>query len=231
MINDAELGSFGLGRRIGGAGGGSDPGPRKGARVIIAAAAAVSVAAGGGAIGGGAVGSSAGGSAQSVLARNIGAKKVDARNSVRRGDTKGAWRRMGLRSTKERVERYAECVVHSVGQVRDFLVRNPCRRLDRMLLAVADGDGNVATVAVSWVEFRSRTPARRFRALSDEFGTGYVYPLGGAVRLTGQHYASRLAGRLAVTAEAEPVAGQFDDSVLDAIAEVAAWYPRRARPG
>ena len=123
-------------------------------------------------IGGGAVGSSAGGTAQSVLARNIGAKKGDARSAVRRGDTKGAWRRMGMRAGRE--------------------------------------------------------PARRFRALSDEFGTGYVYPLGGVVRLTGQHYASRLAGRMVVTAEAESEIGQFDDDVLDAIAEVAAWYPRRS---
>jgi hypothetical protein len=32
---------------------------------------------------------------------------------------------------------------------------------------------------------------------------------------------------VAVTAEAEPATGRFDDTVLDAVAEVATWIPRR----
>ncbi len=222
-----------MGRRIGGAGGGSDPGPRKGAQVVVAAAAALTVAAGGGgAIGGGAAGSSAGSAAESALARNLGAKKADARNAARRGDTSGAWRRMGLRSLRHHAEKYADCVVHSVGEVREFLARTPCRRLDRMLLPVADGSGNVAVVAIAWVEFRGRSAAREYLALSDTHGTGYVTPMGGAVlaiadvRLTGTHYASRRTGAVAVTAEAEPVTGRFDDEVLKAVAEVATWIPR-----
>lgn len=82
------------------------------------------------------------------------------------------------------------------------------------------------------MELRGRTAARRFRDITDTYGTGYVKPMGGAVlamadvRLTGQHYASRLTGAVTVTAEAEPVTGRFDDEVLDAIAEVATWSPR-----
>lgn len=139
---------------------------------------------------------------------------------------------MGLRSVKQHAERYVECVSHSVGEVREFLTRTPCRRLDRMLFAVADGNGNVAVIAVSWVEFRRRNAAHTFREISDTYGTGYVKPLAGAVlamadvRLTGQHYASRLTGAVTVAAEAEPVTGQFDDVVLDAVAEVATWSPR-----
>lgn len=223
-----------MSRRIGGAGGGSDPGPRKGAPVVVAAAAAIAVVAGGGgAIGGGAAGSSAGSAAESALARNLSAKKVDARNAARRGDTSGAWRRMGVRSLKEHAERYTECITHSVGKVQEFLTRTPCRRLDRMLFALADGDGNIAVVAVSWVEFRGRTSARAFRDIIDTFGSGYIRPIGGAVlgltdvRLTGQHYASRLTGAVTISAEAEPITGRFDDEVLDAIAEVATWAPRR----
>lgn len=222
-----------MGRRIGGAGGGSDPGPRKSKQVIVAATAALAVAAGGGgAIGGGVVGSSTTSAAESALARNLGAKKVNARNAARRGDTSGAWRRMGLRSLKRHAERYLECVTHSVGEVREFLARTPCRRLDRLLFAIADGEGNIAVIAVAWVEFRSKNVARRFRDISDTYGTGYVTPMGGAVlamadvRLTGQHYASRVTGAVTVTAEAEPVTGRFDDEVLDAIAEVATWLPR-----
>jgi hypothetical protein len=196
---------------------------------LVAAAAAIAVAAGGGgAIGGGAAGTAA----ESALARNLGVKKADAKNSARRGDTNGAWQRMGLRSLKQRAERYTECVAHSVGEVQEFLARTPCRRLDRMLFVVTDGSENVAVIAVSWVEFRGRSAARGLLDISDTWGTGYVKPMGGAaldladVRLTGQHYASRLGGAVVVAAEAEPIIGAFDDEVLDAVAEVAIWSPR-----
>jgi len=63
--------------------------------------------------------------AESALARNLGAKKADAKNSARRGDTGGAWPRMGLGALKQRAERYTECVAHSVGQVQEFLARTP----------------------------------------------------------------------------------------------------------
>ncbi len=221
-----------MGRRIGGAGGGSDPGSGKSGQVVVAAAAALAVAAGGGGVIGGGAGSSAGTAAESALARNLGTKKADAKNAARRGDTSGAWQRMGLRALKQHAERYAECVAHSVGQVQEFLARTPCRRLDRMLFAVTDGNGNVAVIAVSWVEFRGRTAARGLLDISDTWGTGYVEPVAGAAlamadfRLTGQHYASRLSGAVVVAAEAEPATGQFDDEVLDAIAEVAIWSPR-----
>jgi hypothetical protein len=209
--------------------------PRKGklATVVATATAIAIFAGGGGVVGGGALGSSAGGAAQSTLVRNLGAKKADAKNTARRGDTRNAWRRMGLRSLRDHADRYAECVTHSTGSVQRFLTRTPCRRLDRMLVALADGNGNVAVIAISWVEFRGRTAAGKYRGISDEFGTGYVRPIAGAalamadVELTGQHYASRVTGRVAVTAEAEPVTGQFDDRVLDAVAEVATWIPRR----
>lgn len=206
--------------------------PGKGKR-LAAAAVAIGIVAGGGVVGGGALGSSTGGAAQSTLARNLGAKKADAKNIARRGDTRNTWRRMGLRSLRERAERYAECVTHSQGQVQQFLARTPCRRLDRMLVALADGNGNIAVIAISWVQFRGRTAAGKYRGISDDYGTGYIRPIAGAalamadVELTGQHYASRLTGPVAVTAEAEPVTGQFDDRVLDAIAEVATWIPRR----
>jgi hypothetical protein len=195
--------------------------------------AAVAIFTGGGVVSGGALGSSAGGAAQSTLARNLGAKKADAKNTAQRGDTKNAWRRMGLRSLREHAEQYAECVTHSKGQVRQFLTGTPCRRLDRMLVALADGSGNVAVIAISWVEFRGRRAAEEYLGISDEYGTGYIKPIAGSalamadVELTGQNYESRVTRSVAVTAEAEPVTGQFDDRVLDAIADVATWIPRR----
>jgi hypothetical protein len=222
-----------VGRRIGGAGGGSDPGPRKGATLVVAAGAAVAVAAGGGGvIGGGAASTSVGSTAESVLARTLNAKKSDGMRAARRGDIDTAWLRMGLRGGRKALRTYANCVAHSVGQVRDFLVRTPCRRLDRMLLTAADGSGNTFVVAISWVEFHGRAAAREFQDLCDTYGTGYVTPLGGAVlamadvRLTGQHYASRRRGAVTTTVEAEPVTGLPDDAALDIVAEVASWLPR-----
>lgn len=199
---------------------------------VVAATAALVVAAGSGGAFGGSVASSVGTTTESTLMRNLSTKKANARNAARRGDITTAWRRLGLRSLKNDAERYVSCVTNSVGQVREFLIRTPCRRLDRLLLAVADGDRNVAVVAVSWVELRGRANARRFQRLYDTHGTGYVKPMGGAalaiadVHLTGRHYASRLAGPVTVTAEAEPVAGRFDDQLLEAIAEIAIWSPR-----
>lgn len=206
--------------------------PRKGkfSTAAVATVTAIGLAWGGGAIGGGA---SVGGAADSALARNLGAKKADAKKMAKRGDTKNAWQRMGLRSLRDRAERYAECVTHAKGQVQQFLIRTPCRRLDRMLVPLADGRGNVVVIAIAWVEFRGKPAARKYQRISDRFGTGYIKPMVGAVLamadvgLTGQHYKSKLTGRVAVTAEAEPVTGQFDDAVLDAIAEVAVWIPRR----
>lgn len=136
----------------------SSPGKRRLA-AAVATAAVITIFAGGGVVGGGALGSSAGGAAQSTLVRNLGAKKVEAKNVARRGDTKKAWRRMGLRSLREYAKRYAECVTYSKGQVQKFLTRTPCRRLDRMLVALTDGSGNIAVIAISWVEFRSKTAA------------------------------------------------------------------------
>lgn len=209
----------------------SNPGKGKNAAAAAATVVAIAIFGGAGVVGGG-LGSSAGG-ADSALVRDLVAKKADAKKAAQRGDTGNAWRRMGLRSHRQHAERYTECVTHSIGQVQQFLIRTPCRRLDRMLVPLADGSGNVAVIAISWVEFRGRAAAGEYRRISDRDGTGYIRPLAGAalamadVELTGQHYASRLTGRVAVTAETEPVTGQFDDRVLDAIAEVAVWIPRR----
>lgn len=116
---------------------------------------------------------------------------------------------MGLRGVKNAVKRDLECVVHSFGQ-----------------------HGNPIVVSVAWVGFRTRGDTRRFTDLDDVYGTGNISPLGGAVlgladvRFTGQHYQSRRAGAMAVIAEAEPMSGNVEEAMLDAIAEVAVLLPR-----
>ncbi len=56
----------------------------------------------------------------------------------------------------------------------------------------------------------------------DDPGGGHVRPLDRRVTLTGQHYTSSRDGRIVTTAEAEPVAGRVEATVLDQLARDAA---------
>lgn len=223
-------------RRIGGAGGGSDKGPKKGSgssgKVVAAGVLALGLASGG-ALGGGASLGGAGGSAvDSVASPNLSTKKANGRESARKGDRDGAMQRMGLRRLKETSKQDLECVLNSFGQVREFFIRTPCRSLDRLLFGFTDDAGNVAVVSVAWVRMHSTAQSRKFQSLDDQYGTGNVTPLGGAlldladIKFTGQHYASRRDGDTVVIVEAEPAAGRLPDDLLDAVAEVTALLPR-----
>ncbi|AHH99874.1 hypothetical protein [Kutzneria albida] len=218
-------------RRIGGAGGGSDPGPGKsgGAAVAAVVLAGAMAAAGGGATLGGA--SSTVSSIDSATGRNLNAKKADAKSSARRGDAEDAWRRLSMRTIKKVLKEELACVTHSFGQVRDFFVRTPCRALDEAVFAIGD-EGSAVIVSVAWVGFRNSEHARDFQRVIDVYGTGDVTPLGGAVlgmadvHFTGQHYQSRRENSTVVIAEAEALTGHVDNDVLDTVAEVAVLLPR-----
>ncbi len=217
-----------MARRIGGAGGGSDPGAGKAGAVVAAGVLAVSVAAGGGLAAGG------GASTVAVDSASVNLTKArsEGRKSARNGDADGAWRKLNMRTLKRTAKPALECVSHSFGQVRDHLVRNPCRSLDRTLFAVGDDRGNVAVVSVAWVGFRNRRDAGEFKTLIDVHGTGDITPLGAPllgladVRFSGLHYQSRSDGSTVVIAETESAAGQVSGEVLDAVADVASWLPR-----
>ncbi|MEU3649189.1 hypothetical protein AB0E59_37840 [Lentzea sp. NPDC034063] len=218
-----------MARRIGGAGGGSDPGAGKAGAVVVAGVLAMSVAAGTG-------GLSVGGGASTVAVDSAGVNLTRARSegkkSARNGDADGAWRQMNMRTLKRTAKPALECVSHSFGQVRDHFVRNPCKSLDRTLFAVGDGRGNVAVVSVAWVGFRNRRDAGEFKKLIDVHGTGDVTPLAtplldlADVRFTGLHYQSRSDGGTVVIAETESVSGQVSGETLDAMADIASWLPR-----
>ncbi len=224
-----------MGRRIGGAGGGSDKGTSS-SHVVVGTVAAIAIASAGGGVSvgvGAAGGSSAAGTvAESAASRNIIARKANGKRAASRGNADDAWRRMGMRGVRKNLRQDLSCVVNSFGAIREFFVRTPCTSLDRALFAVDDGQGNLIVVSVAWVGFRTRGQAQRFKELDDTYGTGNVSPLGGAVlgladvRFTGQHYQSRRKGATTVIAEAEPVDGVVEDAVLDAVAEVAVLLPR-----
>lgn len=213
-----------MARRIGGAGGGSDPAGKAGA-VVVAGVLAVALTAGGGlSLGGGAT------SVESV-GTNLTKAKSEGRKSARNGDADGAWRQVRMRTLKRTAKPALECLSHSFGQVRDHFVRNPCKSLDRTLFAIGDDQGNVAVVSVAWVGFRNRGDAGEFKKLIDVHGTGDITPLAtpllglADIRFTGLHYQSRPDGSTVVIAETESAAGQVSGEVLDAVADMASWLP------
>ncbi|MFC5290455.1 hypothetical protein ACFPM7_25670 [Actinokineospora guangxiensis] len=162
------------------------------------------------------------------------ARKADAQKSAARGDLDRAWSRMGVRQVRRAATQRASCVGASFGRVQDFLARHGCTRLERVLFTVADSSGNTAVVSIAWVGLRGAGTARRFAVLMDEQGSGDIAPLGGSVldlgdvRFTGLRYGRVSNGASVTVAEAENVlGGQFDHDSLDAIAEVAAFAPRR----
>ncbi|KAA5838063.1 hypothetical protein ABT337_04950 [Saccharopolyspora hirsuta] len=170
---------------------------------------------------------------RNVASRNLKARKTEARRSVRRGQVDDAWRRMGLRRMRQSDKVAAvDCVAHSFGEVRDFLVRTPCKSLDRILFAVGDDQGDAAVVSVAWVDFRNRSTAGKFHRLEDRHGTGDIKPLGSSllgmrdIEFTGHHYHAERRGTTVTIAEAETLSGAYSADDLDAIAEVAALLPR-----
>lgn len=221
-----------MGRRIGGAGGGSDPASKAGPAVAACVLAGAMVAVGDG---GGTAALNAGsttGAADAAAARNVTGRKVEGKKAARRGNPTEAWRRMGFRQLKQQGSRAAECASHSFGQVRQYLLRTPCRSMDRVLFGIADEDGDVAVVSVVWVTMRTRSQSREFTSLMDTHGSGDVTPLAGSalglggVNFTGWHYDSRPSSRTIVIAEAETASGHISDSALNATANVATYLPR-----
>ncbi len=215
-----------MARRIGGAGGGSDPGAGKAGAVVAAGVLAISVAAGSGGL------SLGGGAATESVGTNVTRAKSEGGKSARKGDADGAWRQVNMRTLKRVTKPALECLSHSFGQVRDHFARNPCKSLDRTLFAIGDERGNVAVVSVAWVGFRNRRDAGEFKKLIDVHGTGDITPLGtplldlADIRFTGLHYQSRPDGSTVVIAETESASGHVSGETLDAVADMASLLPR-----
>ncbi|TDC86619.1 hypothetical protein E1161_26905 [Saccharopolyspora aridisoli] len=156
----------------------------------------------------------------------------NGRNAARKGNEREAWDRMGLRRVRDDVRRDLECAVQSYGEVQQYFLRHPCKRLQQRLIPLADAEGNVIVVSVMWASMRSRSDAAGLKRVEDEYGTGDVIPVGtqllefGGIRFTAQHYDSDQKGSMLVIAEAEPVRGNPSDELLDGAASVAVLFPR-----
>ncbi|WP_050795789.1 collagen-like protein [Parafrankia sp. EUN1f] len=104
------------------------------------------------------------------------------------------------------------CAAHSYGEVHIFFLKQPCSALSRAQFTITDGRGNIALVAVSWVEMPDLDSARAFQELVDDTqGTGNITELSReagpyqAVAYSGDAYGSRRRGLVVTSAQAEPV--------------------------
>ncbi|NKQ53285.1 hypothetical protein HFP15_10360 [Amycolatopsis sp. K13G38] len=202
---------------------------KKGGVAVAATALAGTVAFGASGIGG--AGAGGGTAADSVAGQSLHTKTESGKSEARKGRSEQAWSRMGWQQLRRKIEHAAECAVNSYGQVREFFVRDPCKSLDRTLLAVADGNGNTIVVSIAWVRMASGTAARKLTDLADTDGTGNVSPLGAAalglegIRFTGRYYSSDRRGALAVISEAAPASGHPDGEEMDAATQIAVLLP------
>ncbi|RRO14708.1 hypothetical protein EIL87_18345 [Saccharopolyspora rhizosphaerae] len=123
------------------------------------------------------------------------------------------------------------CVAQSYGEVQQYFLRHPCKRLQQRLFPVADAEGNVIAVSLMWVRMPSWSSASGLKKVEDEYGTGDVIPFGtqllgfGGVRFTAKHYDSQQRGAMLTIAEAEPVRGNPSNAFLDSVASVVVELP------
>ncbi|GAA4005422.1 hypothetical protein GCM10022247_28480 [Allokutzneria multivorans] len=182
-------------------------------------------------VGGGGIGAGGSAAVESAALRNISAKKADGTKAAQSGNAQQAWRRLGLRELKKHAKSDLNCVINSFGEIRGFLVRTPCKSLERGLFAIGDDEGNAAVVSVAWVRFHTRGHAESFEELHKIHGNGDITPLGSSllgmagVRFTADHYGSRRSGTTVTIAEAESGKGKVSGEALKVIAEVSSYLP------
>lgn len=184
------------------------------------------------AAGGGDLTSSVGAGLDTAVSQStVDAETASSREAAKSGDETEAWRRMTVKEIKRDVRRELRCSVQSYGQVQQFFLRHPCDKLDQLLFAVSDSQGDVIVGSVMWVKMPSTAGAAQLTQVEDTYGTGDVTPFGtevlelGGFRFTGKHYKSRSDGSLVVIAETEPLRGRPSNTLLKEVATVAAVLP------
>lgn len=211
-------------RRIGGAGGGSDPGSGKssGGSVVLAISVAVAIGAGG-VTATGTVTLTSGTSSASSSSSNA---RTTSRGSSQ--DTQAVESRLvrqGFQVNFKATSDGTDCVGHSYGQVQNFFRQHPCSALYRAYFEVQDRLGDTVLVAVSWVRMPDASSAGALKHLDDAPGTGNITELsreGGkyrTVRYTGLIYKSALdtSGTVFVNVQAQPVARRTSGAELTSL--------------
>jgi hypothetical protein len=186
--------------------------PRGGGTFVVALALSIALATGAGLSAGAGVGGSTGGSSSvGSSGRAQGGNNSSARGKARDRSTAHVNARLirkGLRVLDRGVDADTDCVAHSYGQVQDFFRTHPCTALFRALLEVRDNRGNLALLAVAWVDMPDADEARQLQQLMDRGGTGNITELSrerGRQRFSGDYYRSIREDTTVVNVQAKPV--------------------------
>lgn len=161
-----------MARRVGGKGGGSDPGGGSGQTALVVGVLILALGASGGATVGGAA--SSGLPTPEVSASGRGGTKVSIK------DSQAATFRLARRGVEvdaEVTDDAANCAEHAYGQVQTFLEEQPCTALHRAQFEVRDRKGDVILVAISWVQMPDEASAIALHQLVDRDGTGNITEL------------------------------------------------------
>ena len=179
---------------------------RGGGTLVAAIALALAVAGGAVGVGTGVVGGGSSGSLARAQGGDVAARGKAKDRSTVRATTRLV--RQGLDVRERDIDAGTDCAAHSYGQVQVFFRAHPCTALFRALLEVRGQGGNVALVAVAWVDMPDAGEAAQLKALLDGSGTGNVTELSreaGRQQFSGDYYRSARDDTTVVNVQAEPV--------------------------
>src|SRR5262245_42845944 len=103
------------------------------------------------------------GTQQQAVTNSYAARLAAGQAAARRGDIAAAAQQLGLTAGPRGQAHNVNCAAFATGQVRQFLLRTPCRGMDRLLFTVRNSRGGTIAVAVAWVDFAKPGQATAFR--------------------------------------------------------------------
>jgi hypothetical protein len=170
------------------------PRRRKGRRaLVITLALSVSAGTAIGLAASGTFGASSSGSSDLSVKVNVDLNKtISELSSLGYGERQVA--------TSGTTTRRTECPGSSTRQVRKFLIRNHCEQYQAQTWVITRR-GATARVALSWVEMRTASLARKYKGVVDTYGSGN--PPGVSSAFDGRCYASAQRGSTIQTVEVQ----------------------------
>lgn len=160
------------------------------------------------------------------------AKSGSAKSAAKSGRRAKAWEKLGWRELRDKAETATSCVAGSYGQVRDFFVEHPCKSVQRLTVAVADGEGGTVAVSITWVGMYGSDTAKQLEELIARDGTGSITPKTAAAvgypgaEFDGKYFQADVDGTRVTVAEAAVAAGHPDPATVRLAKDVAVLLPK-----
>lgn len=159
-------------------------------------------------------------------------KSGNAKSEAKSGRRAKAWEKLGWRELRDKAETAASCAAGSYGQVREFFLKHPCKGVQRLTVAVADGEGGTVAVSISWVGMYRSDTARQLEELLTRDGTGSITPKTAAAvgypgaKFDGQYFQADVDGARVAVAEATVADGRPDPETVRLAKDVAVLLPK-----